>query len=181
MLCGKGVSAGGLLGAYVANEHPGLFKALILKVPFVDVVTSMLDTTLPLTVHEFDEWGDPASDHAVFDYMLSYDPYRNIKRQGYPHMMLTGSTLDIRVPCWQPLKYIAKLRQFKTDTNVLIINVDSDAGHFGSGGRTGVSREAARDYSFLYHSLGYRPKHLPVGHKEEQVFVDELPRSPASR
>jgi oligopeptidase B len=170
MMCAKAASAGGLLLAHIANEHPQLFKAMILKVPFVDVLTSMLDTTLPLTVHEFDEWGDPASDKQVFDYMLSYDPYRNIKRQDYPHMLLTASTLDIRVPGWQPLKYIAKLRKFRTDNNMLFISVDSAAGHFGAGGRNGLSREAATDFAFLYQALGYRPKHLPI-HKEDPVTL----------
>lgn len=133
----------------MANEYPNLFKALIMRVPFVDVLTSsslrklcsfvlaclfvnvyrysatgMLDESLPLTVHEYDEWGNP-NEPQVFQYLKSYDPYFNIRRQNYPHILITASTLDIRVPYWQVLKFVAKLRAHKTDSNLLMLKRSS--------------------------------------------------------
>eukprot|EP00943_MAST-04B_sp_MAST-4B-sp1_P002972 g2972.t1 len=156
MLCGHGMSAGGLLLGAVANMYPGLFKAMILKVPFTDPYTSMCNPSLPLTIHEYDEWGgNPLVDKDVHDYILSYSPYQNIKEQIYPSMLVTGSTLDNRVPVAQPMKFIEKVRQYNVNNDaLLLLSIQNEYGHFGLGGRYGPLQEAALEYAFLTKVLG---------------------------
>eukprot|EP01124_Arcella_intermedia_P032407 TRINITY_DN7554_c0_g1_i1.p1 TRINITY_DN7554_c0_g1~~TRINITY_DN7554_c0_g1_i1.p1 ORF type:complete len:728 (+),score=174.30 TRINITY_DN7554_c0_g1_i1:24-2207(+) len=147
-------SAGGLMLGAVLNEmETNLFKSVVAKVPFVDVLSAMTDPSLPLTKHEYDEFGDPLKGSEYFDYILSYDPYHNIKPKAYPNILVTASTMDIRVPYWMPLKWVAKLRQTKTDDNILIIKVSSDTGHHGEGGKHGHLNEATFEISFLMHTL----------------------------
>jgi len=148
-------SAGGLILGTVMNMRPDLYKAMILKYPFVDILTSMMDPSLPLTIHEYDEWGNP-NNIDVFNYILSYDPYRNIKLQPYPHILVTASTIDPRVPYWQPVKWVAKLKvikeQLKFDSNILL-HTDQDSGHFGAGGAYNYLWQEAQIYCFLINSI----------------------------
>eukprot|EP01135_Chromosphaera_perkinsii_P002243 Nk52_evm29s221 gene=Nk52_evmTU29s221 len=150
----KGVSAGGLLMGAVMNEAPHLFSSAIMKVPYVDVLTSMLDPNLPLTVHEYDEWGNPHTSKEVYRYIKSYSPYENIKEQDYPSMLVTSSLKDTRVSYWQPAKYVAKLRHYKTDNNPLLLKTDWASGHFGSAGCHNHLKDTAFEYAFLFHTLG---------------------------
>lgn len=147
-----GVSAGGLLVTACMTMRPDLFKAVIAKVPFTDVINSMSDPTIPLTMHEYDEWGNPAiREH--FDYMLSYSPYDNIEAREYPNLLLTAGFHDPRVGYWEPAKFAAKLREFKTDDNLLLLKTNFHAGHAGASGRYDFLREIAFEYAFLIHSL----------------------------
>ena len=148
-----GVSAGGLLVTASMVMRPDLFKAVIAKVPFVDVINSMSDPTIPLTTHEYDEWGNPAvKEH--FDYMISYSPYDNLKATKYPNLLLTAGFNDPRVMYWEPAKFAAKLRELKTDGNLLLLKTNFHAGHAGSSGRYDFLKEVAFEYAFLIHSLG---------------------------
>lgn len=148
-----GVSAGGLLVAACMTMRPDLFKAVIAKVPFVDVVNSMSDPSIPLTTHEYDEWGNPAvREH--FEYMLSYSPYDNIKAAAYPHLLLTAGFNDPRVGYWEPAKFAAKLRELKTDDNLLLLKVNFNAGHAGASGRYDFMKETASEYAFLLETVG---------------------------
>ena len=158
-LVGKAASAGGLPFAVLANEHPGMFKALVLKAPFLDVVNTMTDDALPLTIHEYDEWGNP-NNKECFEYMYSYDPYWNLRAQEYPHMYIQSSALDIRVPCWNHSKYVAKLRSMKTDKNELLLRLDSDFGHFGDSSERGIAKTVGEEYSFIYGALNIVPSRL---------------------
>ncbi len=144
----SGGSAGGLLIGAVVNEKPELFHGAILHVPFVDVMNTMLDPTLPLTVPEYEEWGNPA-EKAYFDLMLSYSPYDNIKPQTYPHMLVTGGLNDPRVQYWEPAKWTAKLRELKTGDNLLLLKMHMGAGHAGASGRYDYLKEIALDYAFM--------------------------------
>lgn len=137
----------------MANQPRSLVHAMVLRVPFLDVLTTMHDTTLPLTVHEYDEWGNPQQ-REVFEAQLQYDPYQNIARKSYPHLFLTASTNDNRVPFWHPAKFVAKLRHAKTDAHMLLLKTDDSTGHFGEGGRYGRLRECALEYAFYYKALG---------------------------
>jgi oligopeptidase B len=128
---------------------PGLFHGVIAAVPFVDVVTTMLDESIPLTTGEFDEWGNPKEKRA-YDYMLSYSPYDNVKPQEYPHMLVTTGLHDSQVQYWEPAKWVAKLREYKTDDNQLYLYTNMDTGHGGASGRFDALREIARDFSFLF-------------------------------
>jgi len=148
-----GGSAGGLLMGAVVNQRPDLFKAVIAAVPFVDVVTTILDTSLPLSVLEWDEWGNP-NDHDYYDCMLSYSPYDNVTTQDYPNMLITGGLNDPRVGFWEPAKWTAKLREMKTDQNQLLLKTNLDAGHAGASGRYGRLKELAFEYAFLLDCLG---------------------------
>jgi oligopeptidase B len=150
----EGGSAGGLLMGAVANMRPDLFKAVLAQVPFVDVVNTMTDTSLPLTVGEFEEWGNPAANRAEYDYIKSYDPYRNISAQAYPAMLVKTSFNDSQVMYWEPAKYVARLRALKTDTNPLVFKINMAAGHGGSSGRYDRLKEVAFDYSFVLWQLG---------------------------
>lgn len=142
-----GGSAGGMLMGAVANMRPELFKAIIAHVPFVDVVNTMLDETLPLTTMEYNEWGDPR-DKLFFDYMLSYSPYDNVKRQRYPHMLIVSGLNDPRVTYWEPAKWVAKLRDLKTDDKLLVLKTHMDSGHAGASGRFEYLKEVAVDVAF---------------------------------
>jgi oligopeptidase B len=150
----EGGSAGGLLMGAVANMRPDLFKAVVAQVPFVDVVNTMTDTTLPLTVGEFEEWGNPAANRAEYDYIKSYDPYRNVSAQAYPAMLVKTSLNDSQVMYWEPAKYVARLRALKTDTRPLVFKINMAAGHGGSSGRYDRLKEVAFDYSFILWQLG---------------------------
>jgi oligopeptidase B len=147
-----GVSAGGLLVTACMTMRPDLFKAVIAKVPFVDVVNSMSDPTIPLTTHEYDEWGNPDV-KAQFDYMLSYSPYDNLKAAEYPNLLLTAGFNDPRVMYWEPAKFAAKLRELKKDNNLLLLKTNFHAGHAGASGRYDYLKEVAFEYAFLIDRL----------------------------
>ncbi|MGA2833213.1 MAG: S9 family peptidase [Terracidiphilus sp.] len=148
----EGGSAGGLLMGAVANLRPELFRAVLSHVPFVDVMNTMLDASLPLTVPEYEEWGNP-NESDYFLYMLSYSPYDNLKAASYPAMLVKTSLHDSQVMYWEPAKYVAKLRTLKTDNNSLLLVTNMQAGHGGSSGRYDYLKEIAFDYSFLLREL----------------------------
>jgi len=151
----EGGSAGGLLMGAVANTRPELFRIIISHVPFVDVINTMLDASLPLTVGEYEEWGNPQI-AADYSYMKSYDPYTNLARKAYPTMLVKTSLNDSQVMYWEPAKYVAKLRTLKTDANPLLLKINMGAGHGGASGRYDYLREIALDYAFLLSQLGIR-------------------------
>ncbi|PSJ44455.1 oligopeptidase B [Zobellella endophytica] len=144
----SGGSAGGLLVGSVINMEPELFKGVVAAVPFVDVVTTMLDESLPLTTGEYGEWGNP-QEPEYYHYMKSYSPYDQVKPQAYPHMLVTTGLHDSQVQYWEPAKWVAKLREMKTDDNLLLLHCDMDSGHGGKSGRFEAYRELAREYAFL--------------------------------
>ncbi|TAK39306.1 MAG: S9 family peptidase [Saprospiraceae bacterium] len=152
-LFAMGGSAGGLLMGAVVNMRPGLFKGVVAAVPFVDVVTTMLDETIPLTTFEWDEWGDPHKKE-YYDYMLSYSPYDNVKAQDYPAMLVTTGLHDSQVQYWEPAKWVAKLRDLKTDHNPLLLHTNMDAGHGGQSGRFRAFKEVAMEYAFILDLAG---------------------------
>jgi len=147
-IIGMGGSAGGLLMGAVVNKTPELFLGIIMAVPFVDSLTTNLDHSLPLTVGEFDEFGNAKDNKEHFDYIFSYAPYNNIKKMDYPHMLITTSLSDNRVLFDEPAKFTAKLRDFKTDNNLLLLKTEMNAGHGGKSGRDGAIEEIALDYAF---------------------------------
>ncbi|MAK12781.1 MAG: S9 family peptidase [Candidatus Pelagibacter sp.] len=144
----QGGSAGGLLMGYISNERPDLFLGIIAQVPFVDICNTMLDEDLPLTVTEIPEWGDMKNDQEAFKYIKSYSPYDNVKKQNYPNMLITGGITDPRVTYWEMTKWIAKLRDFKTDKNLIVLDMNMDAGHSGASGRYDYLNEVALTYIF---------------------------------
>lgn len=148
-----GVSAGGLLVTASLVMRPDLFKAVIAKVPFVDVINSLNDPTIPLTTLEYDEWGNPVDYPEHFEYMLSYSPYDNLRAGAYPHILLTGGLNDPRVPYWEPAKFAAKLGELKTDQNLLLLKMNFHGGHVGSSGRYDFLKEVAFEYAFLIETL----------------------------
>ena len=148
----EGGSAGGLLMGAVANMRPGLFRAIVSHVPFVDVMSTMLDSSLPLTVPEYEEWGDP-NQPEFFNYMFSYSPYENLEAKGYPAMLVKTSLFDSQVMYWEPAKYVAKLRTLKTDSTSLLLHTNMTAGHGGASGRYDYLKEVAMDYAFLLREL----------------------------
>ena len=145
----NGGSAGGELMGAVANSDPELWGAVVADVPFVDVLNTMLDDTLPLTPGEWPEWGNPITDKAAFDLIKSYSPYDNVKRQAYPPMLITGGLNDPRVTYWEPAKWTAKLRAYKTDDNLLLLKINMGAGHGGKSGRWERLHEVAETYAFV--------------------------------
>lgn len=147
-LFAEGGSAGGLLVGAVVNMRPELFAGALAQVPFVDVVTTMLDDSIPLTTSEYDEWGNPA-DKAYYDYMLGYSPYDNVRAQDYPALLVTAGLHDSQVQYWEPAKWVAKLRATKTDDNLLLLRTDMSAGHGGTSGRLAVLEDIAFEYAFL--------------------------------
>jgi oligopeptidase B len=147
-IIGMGGSAGGLLMGAVANQEPGMFLGIIMAVPFVDSLTTNLDHSLPLTVGEFDEFGNAKDKKDHFDYIYSYAPYNNIEKMDYPHMFITTSLSDNRVLFDEPAKFTAKLREYKTDNNLLLLKTEMNAGHGGKSGRDGAIEEIALDYAF---------------------------------
>ena len=148
-----GGSAGGLLVAAVANLSPEDYRGIIAQVPFVDVVTTMLDEGIPLTTNEYDEWGNPA-DARFYDYLLSYSPYDNVRAQPYPAMLVTTGLWDSQVQYYEPAKWVAKLRTHKTDSHPLLLHVEMEAGHGGKSGRFQRYRETAMEYAFMLALLG---------------------------
>jgi oligopeptidase B len=148
-----GGSAGGLLMGAVANLSPGDYRGMVAQVPFVDVVTTMLDDGIPLTTNEYDEWGNPG-ERTDYDYMLSYSPYDNVRAQAYPALFITTGLWDSQVQYYEPAKWIAKLRALKTDQNLLLLHADMDAGHGGKSGRFQRYREIAMEYAFLLSQAG---------------------------
>jgi oligopeptidase B len=154
-LVAVGGSAGGLLMGAVANMRPELFKVVVAHVPFVDVVTTMLDESLPLTTGEFEEWGNP-KDKEYYDYMLSYSPYDNVEKKAYPNLLVTTGLHDSQVQYFEPAKWVAKLREMKTDNNRLVMSVNMDAGHGGSSGRFDRLKEVALEYAFIFDVLGVK-------------------------
>jgi len=148
-----GVSAGGLLVTASTVMRPDLFKAVIARVPFVDVINSTSDPTIPLTTLEYDEWGNPVEYKEHYEYMKTYSPYDNLRATSYPNMLLTGGFNDPRVPYWEPAKFAAKLRELKTDDNLLLLKTNFHAGHAGSSGRYDFLKEVAFEYTFLIDRL----------------------------
>ena len=147
-LFAQGGSAGGLLMGGIVNMKPELYKGVVAQVPFVDVVTTMLDDTIPLTTGEYDEWGNP-NDKAFYDYMLAYSPYDNVEKKAYPNMLVTTGLHDSQVQYWEPAKWVAKLRDHKTDDNMLLLHTNMDTGHGGASGRFEAFKEVAMVYAFL--------------------------------
>jgi oligopeptidase B len=147
-LYGMGGSAGGLLIGAVINLRPDLFHGAIADVPFVDVVTTMLDASIPLTTGEYDEWGNP-NDPKYYEYILSYSPYDNVEPRDYPHLLVNTALQDSQVQYWEPAKWVARLRERKTDDHLLLLRTDMSAGHGGASGRYSTLRDLARDYAFL--------------------------------
>jgi len=152
-LYARGGSAGGLLMGAVLNMAPDMYNGVSTRVPFVDVVTTMLDESIPLTAGEWDEWGDPRK-KKFYDYMLSYSPYDQVKRQDYPNVLVTTSLHDSQVQYWEPAKWVAKLRDHKTDNNLLLLQTDMQAGHSGKTGRFQSLEDAALFYTFFLHLEG---------------------------
>lgn len=153
-IAAQGGSAGGELMGAVVNQAPELFGAVVADVPFVDVVNTMLDDTLPLTPGEWNEWGNPITDAAAFRYMLSYSPYDNVRRQAYPPMLITGGLNDPRVTYWEPAKWNARLRAMRTDHNLQLLKINMGAGHGGRSGRWTRLREVAEAYTFVLTQMG---------------------------
>jgi oligopeptidase B len=154
-LFASGGSAGGLLIGAIINMEPELYKGVIAAVPFVDIVTTMLDASIPLTTFEWDEWGDPRKKE-YYDYMLSYSPYDQVKAQDYPHMIVTTGYWDSQVQYWEPAKWVAKLRHMKTDNNRLVMDCNMSAGHGGASGRFERFRIIALEYAFILDLAGIR-------------------------
>ncbi len=152
-LFAMGGSAGGLLMGAIVNLKPELYKGVVAAVPFVDVVTTMLDETIPLTTFEWDEWGDPKKKE-YYDYMLSYSPYDQVKAMNYPNLLVTTGFWDSQVQYWEPAKWVAKLRDMKTDSNILIMDCNMDAGHGGASGRFERYRVTSLEYAFILDLAG---------------------------
>lgn len=156
-LYAKGGSAGGLLMGAIINLRPDLFHGVVANVPFVDVVSTMLDESIPLTTGEFQEWGNP-KEKEYYDYMLSYSPYDNVESKDYPHLLVTSGLHDSQVQYWEPTKWVAKLREMKTNQTLLLLHTNMEAGHGGASGRFSALKELALDYTFLL----YLEKKVPL-------------------
>jgi oligopeptidase B len=154
-LYAEGGSAGGLLMGAIINMAPKLYNGVIAQVPFVDVVTTMLDETIPLTTGEYDEWGNP-NVKKYYNYMLSYSPYDNVVAQDYPNLYISTGLHDSQVQYWEPAKWVAKLRVMKTNNKVLFLDTNMDAGHGGASGRFEAIKEIAKEYSFLLDLEGIK-------------------------
>jgi oligopeptidase B len=148
-----GGSAGGLLIGAVYTSRPDLFRGMVAAVPFVDVVTTMLDASIPLTTAEYDEWGDP-NQQQYYDYMLSYSPYDQTTRRAYTNLLVTTGLHDSQVQYWEPAKWVAKLRALKTDDALLLLHTNIEAGHGGASGRFRRYRETALNYAFFLDLAG---------------------------
>jgi len=148
-----GGSAGGLLMGAVVNQAPELYRGVVAAVPFVDVITTMLDETIPLTTGEWEEWGNPKN-KLYYEYMKSYSPYDNVKKQAYPNLLVTTGLHDSQVQYWEPAKWVAKLRTMKTDNNQLLLRTNMEAGHGGASGRFEALKEVALEYAFMLNLLG---------------------------
>jgi len=145
----NGGSAGGLLMGAVVNMRPDLWNGVIAAVPFVDVITTMSDASIPLTTNEYDEWGNPTNKES-YDYMKSYSPYDNIEKKAYPNMLVTTGLHDSQVQYFEPAKWVAKLREMKTDHNKLLLYTNMEAGHGGASGRFKALKDKAREFAFLF-------------------------------
>lgn len=154
-LFAMGGSAGGLLMGTIVNQAPQLYRGVVAAVPFVDVVTTMLDETIPLTTGEFEEWGNPKQ-KVYYDYMKSYSPYDNVTKQAYPNLLVTTGLHDSQVQYWEPAKWVAKLRTLKTDTNQLLLHTNMEAGHGGASGRFQALKEIALEFAFILNLAGVR-------------------------
>lgn len=152
-LAAMGGSAGGLLMGAISNMRPDLYHTIVAQVPFVDVINTMLDDSLPLTTGEYEEWGNP-NEEEYYNYILSYSPYDNIKAQNYPNMLVTGGINDSQVLFHEPTKYVAKLRSMKTDDNILILHMNMDSGHGGATGRYDGIKDTAFEYAFILNRVG---------------------------
>ena len=151
----EGGSAGGLLMGAVSNMAPELYNGINAGVAFVDVVTTMLDDSIPLTALEWDEWGNPAEEK-FYDYMLSYSPYDQVEEKNYPNMLLTTGLHDSQVQYWEPAKWAAKLRELKTDDNILLLKTDMEAGHGGKAGRLQAFHDIAFEFAFFLDLEGIK-------------------------
>ncbi len=154
-LVASGGSAGGLLMGAITNMRPDLYKVIVADVPFVDVITTMMDSSIPLTTYEYDEWGNP-NEKKYYDYMLSYSPYDQVKKQAYPNLLVTSGLHDSQVQYWEPAKWVAKLRTLKTDNNVLLFKTNMEAGHGGASGRFSALKEVAFEYNFIFYVLNVK-------------------------
>lgn len=152
-LFAQGGSAGGMLMGGIVNMRPDLYHAVVAEVPFVDVVTSMLDETIPLTTGEYDEWGNP-NNKEYYDCMLSYSPYDNVEKKAYPHMLVTTGLHDSQVQYWEPAKWVAKLRAYKSDDNMLLMDTNMETGHGGASGRFESFKKVTMVYAFLLNLVG---------------------------
>jgi oligopeptidase B len=159
-LVANGGSAGGLLIGAVVNMRPDLFRAVVADVPFVDVINTMLDASLPLTAQEWEQWGNPRNPEH-YAYMRSYSPYDNVEAKAYPRMLVTTSLNDSQVMYFEPAKWVAKLRVTKTDTNPLVFRINMQGGHGGSSGRYDRLREAAFRYAFMLDAVGLAGEPTP--------------------
>jgi oligopeptidase B len=149
----EGGSAGGLLMGAITNMRPDLFRAVVSHVPFVDVINTMLDASLPLTVGEYEEWGNPQN-RPEYEYMKTYCPYTNLDRREYPSLLVKTSFNDSQVMYWEPAKYVAKMRTLKKDTKPLLLKTNMGAGHGGASGRYDRLHEIAFDYAFVLGQVG---------------------------
>jgi oligopeptidase B len=147
-LYANGGSAGGLLMGAIVNMAPDLWNGVVADVPFVDVITTMSDPTIPLTTNEYDEWGNPANKEA-YDYMKSYSPYDNVEKKAYPNLLVTTGLHDSQVQYFEPAKWVARLRTLKTDNNLLLLKTNMEAGHGGASGRFDYLKEIALKYAFF--------------------------------
>ena len=147
-----GGSAGGLLMGAIVNDHPEFYKGIISIVPFVDVLTTMLDPDIPLTTGEYEQWGNP-NEKEVYNYIKSYSPYDNIAEKNYPAMLIMTGYHDSQVQYWEPAKYVAKIREYSKSKNPILFRINMDAGHSGASGRFEYLREKAEIYSFILSQL----------------------------
>jgi oligopeptidase B len=154
-LYANGGSAGGLLMGAITNMAPDLWNGIIAEVPFVDVINTMWDESIPLTTGEFDEWGNP-KDKEYYDYIKSYSPYENVQAVDYPNMLITTGYWDSQVQYWEPAKWMAKLRDYKTDDNLMIMHCNMDVGHGGASGRFQSLKEDALKFAFLFKLEGIK-------------------------
>jgi oligopeptidase B len=150
-----GGSAGGMLMGTIANEHPELFQGIVAHVPFVDVINTMLDESLPLTALEYNEWGNPNIEK-YYRYMKSYSPYDNVKAQNYPHMFITAGLNDPRVTYWEPAKWTARLRAKKNNDHLVLLKTNMETGHAGLSGRFEQLKEVAEEYAFILKIFGLK-------------------------
>ncbi len=152
-LYAMGGSAGGLLMGAIANMAPDLWNGIVAQVPYVDVITTMSDPSIPLTTNEYDEWGNPENKEHYM-YMKSYSPYDNVEKKNYPNMLITTGLHDSQVQYFEPAKWVAKLREMKTDKNVLLLKTKMEAGHGGASGRFDYLKDVALEYAFLFSLEG---------------------------